>query len=219
MTSSIARAAALTVAVLADDPLDGEGAEAYLLGSPGLGLLPLSQVADADVLLALTTTVSDSILDRMANVRACHGAVLVADAMTLDQLRRALDCGTLGVLRRRDAGLAAIVAEIAAVPGRSTRPANVRAAILDRHRASAARDEDDEEYRERREYEVLRLMASGLGNEEIATTLRYSSHTVKKIVREILARSRTRNRTHAVAIALRSGLLSTKDLTLTQRHN
>lgn len=57
------------------------------------------------------------------------------------------------------------------------------------------------------EREVLRLMAEGLDTVQIARTLSYSERTVKNIIQKLLIRLQLRNRPHAVAYALRNGLL------------
>jgi len=54
---------------------------------------------------------------------------------------------------------------------------------------------------------VLRLMAEGHGNAGIARLLHCSEHTVKNVVYEIMARLQARNRAHAVARAVRHGLI------------
>ncbi|MFR9787477.1 LuxR C-terminal-related transcriptional regulator [Streptomyces sp. MB22_4] len=58
-----------------------------------------------------------------------------------------------------------------------------------------------------RQLSVLRLMAEGHGNAGIARLLHCSEHTVKNVVYEIMARLGARNRAHAVARAVRHGLI------------
>ena len=58
-----------------------------------------------------------------------------------------------------------------------------------------------------RETEVLKLAADGLETKEIAEVLCYSPRTVKSILHDITNRFQLRNRTHAVAFALREGLI------------
>ena len=59
----------------------------------------------------------------------------------------------------------------------------------------------------RRELGVLRLVAHGLGNKEIASELGISSHTVKYHLASLLAKLGVHTRTEAVTIGLRKGLV------------
>ena len=59
-----------------------------------------------------------------------------------------------------------------------------------------------------REVQVLRLVAAGKTNQEIATTLFRSQNTVANHVRNILGKTQAANRTEASAFALRHGLLT-----------
>lgn len=59
----------------------------------------------------------------------------------------------------------------------------------------------------RREVQVLRLMAAGKTNQEIATALFRSPNTVANHVRNILGKTQTANRAEASAFAVRHGLL------------
>ncbi|MGW2544875.1 response regulator [Kitasatospora sp. NPDC001574] len=58
-----------------------------------------------------------------------------------------------------------------------------------------------------REEEVLRSMATGLSNPEIADSLTVSLETVKTHVGNVLSKLGAQNRTHAVVIAYESGLV------------
>ncbi|KQV14805.1 MULTISPECIES: response regulator transcription factor [unclassified Kitasatospora] len=58
-----------------------------------------------------------------------------------------------------------------------------------------------------REEEVLRLVATGLSNPEIAESLTVSQETVKTHVGNVLTKLGAQNRTHAVVIAYESGLV------------
>ncbi|MDQ3107442.1 MAG: response regulator transcription factor [Actinomycetota bacterium] len=58
-----------------------------------------------------------------------------------------------------------------------------------------------------REIEVLRLVADGLDTAEIAGSLAYSERTIKNIIHDVTARLNLRNRSHAVAYAVRQGLI------------
>ena len=63
-----------------------------------------------------------------------------------------------------------------------------------------------------REHEVLRLIALGLSNEEIAVAEYVSMATVKTHVRHILMKTNSRDRVQAVLCAYRNGLVTTEEL-------
>jgi len=54
---------------------------------------------------------------------------------------------------------------------------------------------------------VLRLLAEGIDTLEIAQQLSYSERTVRNIIHGMLTRMKLRNRVHAVAYALRNGVI------------
>jgi DNA-binding NarL/FixJ family response regulator len=58
-----------------------------------------------------------------------------------------------------------------------------------------------------REVEVLRLISRGMDTAEIARQLSYSERTVKNIFYHFANQHKLRNRPHAVAYAVRSGLI------------
>lgn len=58
-----------------------------------------------------------------------------------------------------------------------------------------------------RELQVLRMLAEGLGNKEIAWQLGISEHTVKFHVASILGKLHASTRTEAVALGMRQGLV------------
>jgi two-component system NarL family response regulator len=58
-----------------------------------------------------------------------------------------------------------------------------------------------------RELEVLRLVARGMRNKEIAAELKISGETVEGHVKNILAKLSVHDRTEAVAVAIRRGIV------------
>jgi DNA-binding NarL/FixJ family response regulator len=58
-----------------------------------------------------------------------------------------------------------------------------------------------------REREILRLLADGMSNADVAAKLFISQETVKSHVRHILTKLEADTRTHAVAIALRTAII------------
>ena len=59
-----------------------------------------------------------------------------------------------------------------------------------------------------RELEVLRLVAEGLSNKEIADVLSISTHTVARHVTNIMRKLDAANRAQAATMAFRRGLLA-----------
>ena len=58
-----------------------------------------------------------------------------------------------------------------------------------------------------REVDVLRLIAGGNANKEVAAKLSLTEETVKSHVRNVLAKLGANDRTHAVAIAIKRGII------------
>jgi two-component system, NarL family, response regulator YdfI len=58
-----------------------------------------------------------------------------------------------------------------------------------------------------REIEILRMIAEGLGNKEIASKLSISDHTVKFHISSIFAKLSASNRAEAVTLGIRHGLI------------
>ena len=54
---------------------------------------------------------------------------------------------------------------------------------------------------------MLRLVAEGLDTGEIAKELAYSERTIKNVIHDVTSRLNLRNRSQAVAYALREGLI------------
>ena len=59
-----------------------------------------------------------------------------------------------------------------------------------------------------REAQVLELLAEGLNNREIGDGLYLSEETVKSHVKTLLEKLHARSRAHAVALAIRGGLIA-----------
>ena len=202
---------------MAGDPLDRQGVIAHLRAFPGITLLPPDGLDRADVVLVLTGEVSE---ETLCLVRAAAGQapdrqrrfVLVCDGITEAQLLHVLGWGLVSVLLREDADYNRIVrAVVNASAGRVVMPGEAGGWLQSRLQA-VARDTLGPRGLDiagfyAREVDVLRLLAEGLDTREIAGRLNYSERTVRNIIHGALTRLKLRNRTHAVAHALRSGVL------------
>ena len=129
-----------------------------------------------------------------------------------DYLLAALDAGASGFLLKNARpetlidGVRAIAAGEALLAPELTRAVIERAVSRDRAGAAAPASVIPEQLTER-EVEVLRLMAEGLSNDEIAQRLVVGRATVKTHVSNVLMKLSLRDRVQAVAFAYRSGLV------------
>jgi DNA-binding NarL/FixJ family response regulator len=102
-----------------------------------------------------------------------------------------------------------------AVHGEAAITPSLGGRILDEFRriSQLSRDEPQEKIESltNREREILKLVASGATNNEIARKLNVSIHTVKTHIRKILAKLHKVRRYDAASYALREGLIPTGD--------
>jgi len=122
----------------------------------------------------------------------------------------AVEAGASGYLLK-DAGIEELLAGIRAVAaGEALMSPMVAARLLDRVRARS-RPTPHDAYLARelseRELEVLRLIADGRDNGEIASALVISPKTVKNHISNILAKLQMENRIQAAVYAVRSGIV------------
>ena len=129
-----------------------------------------------------------------------------------DYLLEALDAGASGFLLKNSPpehlvyGVRAIAAGEALLAPELTRAVIERAVATDRVRTPAPSGAEPDQLTPR-EVEVLRLMAQGLSNDEIADLLGVGRATVKTHVSNVLMKLALRDRVQAVVYAYRSGLV------------
>jgi DNA-binding NarL/FixJ family response regulator len=208
---------ATAVAVLARDLVTQEGASARLAAHPEVTVLAPDQCSRAGVLLLITTAVAEDDLQLME--RAYHQSpgrglrvVVVAYSMNEQHILRAVRSGLVGLLYRQDSGYDQIIEAILdADASRAQLPQATLRHLIDQVRTARngalAAAEVPAAGLASREVEVLRLISDGLDTTEVAAKLNYSERTVKNIVHAVVVRQKLRNRTHAVAYALRAGAL------------
>jgi DNA-binding NarL/FixJ family response regulator len=142
--------------------------------------------------------------------------VLILTTFGLDQyIIEALRAGASGFLLK-DAPTHEVVAAVRAVAaGDAVLSTAVTRQLLDqvarRLPAPVSRDTDELNLLTEREHEVLRMLANGLSNAEIATVLVVSDATVKSHVSHILGKLGLRDRVQAVIYAYETGLISPTD--------
>ncbi|MGW2993043.1 helix-turn-helix transcriptional regulator [Streptomyces sp. NPDC001193] len=158
-------------------------------------------------------------LDVLRTVRdtpARPDVVLVAGELAPEGALHAIAAGARGLLRRREADVTRLSrAVLAASRGDCTLPPDLLDRLLERSgaggRAGGGAERGTDPWAAAglsdRERSVLRLVADGHETNEIAKQLCYSPRTVTSVVHDITQRFRLRNRAHAVAYAMRVGLL------------
>lgn len=206
----------VTVSVLAGDRIIGEGTVSYLMSCPSIKVLSVDKQQDAEVVLAIVDTVNEETLRLMERAARASARpprfVLIGEDMRERHLLRALSWGPVSVIPRREADFDSVVQCILeARDGKVQLPASAVGWLV--HHYRSVRQEMLDEYGvtparlAAREVEVLRLLADGFGTREVAARLNYSERTIKTIIQSLLARLNMRNRTQAVAYAVKMGEL------------
>ncbi len=172
------------------------GESASLRPSPDLGAIDvlLFQADDGGLSRVLVATAGLPV--RLVGLVASHD-----DPAAFDLIQR----GVGAVLFRNQLGPQALAAAIGSVlNGNSALPAELVPLLLDRAARSGAGGPHP---LTDRELEVLRSLSRGDDTREIADAMGYSVRTVKNIVHDLLMKTNSRNRAHAVALATRQGLI------------
>ena len=139
--------------------------------------------------------------------------ILILTTFGLDEyIIDALRAGASGFLLK-DAPTHEVVAAVRAVAaGDAVLSATVTRQLLDqvarRLPAPVSRRPDDVDQLTEREHEVLRMLANGLSNHEIATALTISEATVKSHVSHLLGKLGLRDRVQAVIYAYETRLIT-----------
>jgi DNA-binding NarL/FixJ family response regulator len=149
---------------------------------------------------------------RSLQCRGFAGIVLVVADLDDAALLDIVSAGVSAVIRRGDATPDTLVRLIkATAAGEGTLPPDLLGRLLNRVSRLQQNVLQPRGWNlagmSARETEVLRLVADGLETREIAERLCYSPRTVKSILHDVTNRFQLRNRTHAVAFALREGLI------------
>jgi DNA-binding NarL/FixJ family response regulator len=202
------------VLVRATDPILQNGVCTALRTRPEVWLA--DEEADAASTVALVA--ADRFDDRAAHVlrtvqsRGYTRIVLVAAEMAESEILTAVESGVCAVARRSEATPDVLVRLVkAAAAGEGALPPDLLGRLLNRVSRLQRHVLEPRGLQlggiTTREGEVLKLVASGLSTQEIAEKLCYSQRTVKSILHDVTNRFQLKNRAHAVAYALREGLI------------
>ncbi|WP_049580314.1 helix-turn-helix transcriptional regulator [Streptomyces sp. SBT349] len=202
------------VHVHADDPISESGVVSQLRTAPELQVLDSAERDRAAVLLVVADTVDEQTVELLHRLRRTTTAHLVLVVSRVDDrgLATAVECGVVGLARRREATPATLVRAItSAARGEGSMPADLLGRLLEQMGRLQRQVLDPRGIPfsglDAREIEVLKLVADGYGTREIAQHLAYSERTVKNVLHDITSRLQLRNRSHAVAYAIREGLI------------
>jgi DNA-binding NarL/FixJ family response regulator len=200
--------------VYANDPVSQAGISAQLRPRPEIQVVEEADVDAAEVAVILADTLDEEMarVIRAVQRNGCPRVVAVVTKLDDSGLFNALEAGACGLVRREEATTERLVQVIqAAAKGDGSVPPDLLGRLLSQigtlqRQVLAPRGITMSGLTER-EIEVLRLVAEGSETAEIARRLSYSERTIKNIVHDITARLCLRNRAHAVAYAVRQGLI------------
>ena len=198
--------------ITAPDPLSQAGVAAELRGWSDIRLV--DDAEEATVAIVVADEVDDETLRVLRSAQRVGGprTVLVVTRIDDRGLLAAVEAGASGLLRRAEASGEALVSAVrVAAAGEGTLPNDLLGRLLHRighlqRQVLTPRGLTFGGLTER-EIEVLRLVAEGLDTGQIARRLCYSERTIKNVIHDVTSRLHLRNRSQAVAYAVREGLI------------
>jgi DNA-binding NarL/FixJ family response regulator len=204
----------IRVCVSAPDPLSRAGTISQLRAANDVVLADEDEIRDGGVALVVADEVDLETARTIRGLRrrGVDRIALLVGRLDDKGLLAAVEAGVGGVIRRSDATPHNLLSAIRAVAaGEGMLPPDLLGRLLDQvgqlqRQVLAPRGLTFSGLTER-ELSVLRLLADGHDTAEVGRQLYYSERTVKNIVHDVTSRLDLRNRTHAVAYALRQGLI------------
>jgi DNA-binding NarL/FixJ family response regulator len=202
----------VAICVCASDPVSHAGVASQLRPRPEVTLLDAGDER-ATVAVVVADSVDEETVQALRGLQrsSCH-VVLVVTHIDDTGLAAAVEAGVVGLVRRSESTPERLAKTVcAAARGEGSVPADLLGRLL----AQVGRLQRQLlnprgltlNGMSTREIEILRLIAEGLDTAEVAATLSYSERTVKNALHDITTRLQLRNRSHAVAYALKQGLI------------
>lgn len=203
-----------TVRVYARDPISEAGVTSALRPRPEVRVVGPDDAEAPEVVLVVVDVFDDETMNSLRFLRRNGEARVILVASQLDDrvLVDAVECGVVGLLRRSEATTDRLLSAIAAAAaGEGTVPPDLLGRLLDQVGRLQRTVLDPRGITfsglASREVEVLKLVADGWDTAQIAKELCYSERTVKNVLHDVTTRLQLRNRSHAVAYAVREGLI------------
>jgi DNA-binding NarL/FixJ family response regulator len=204
----------VSVYVDAWDPILKAGVVSHLRPRPEVKVLSETEKEGAEVTVVVVDRVDDQTMTLLKRLQRSSETrlVLVAGQLADGDVVAAAEAGVVALLRRHEATADRLVTAITgAACNEGTVPADLLGQLLGQvgalQRGVLAPRGLAFNGLATREIEVLRLVADGCDTAEIAGRLAYSERTVKNVLHDITSRLQLRNRSHAVAFAMRHGLI------------
>jgi DNA-binding NarL/FixJ family response regulator len=202
----------INVKVHAPDPVSRAGVAAELGQQSGMNLVENGEVVDVAIVAAEVVDDDAVRLVRSLQRTTCPRVLLVVTQVDDGGLYTAVEAGICGLIRRAEATPETLAKAVrSAAAGDGTVPPDLLGRLLEQIRRL---QEGVLEPRglnftglSDREIDVLRLVADGCDTSEIAKQLAYSERTIKNVIQGVTSRLHLRNRSHAVAYAVRQGLI------------
>jgi DNA-binding NarL/FixJ family response regulator len=214
--------ARVAVRIFADDLILEAGVKSHLRTRPEITLLaePCDTGGDPVVNLVVTEMLDESTLQTLQRIRAgmtagastAVPAVLLVGRIEVNDLPQAAACGVRALLYRHLATPDRIVSTIvAAANGEGVIPGDLLSHLLTQvgqlHREFLNPTGMTLSGLTARETQILKLASEGYDTAGIARRVGFSERTVKSLLHGVVVRYGLRNRTHAVAHAIREGMV------------
>jgi DNA-binding NarL/FixJ family response regulator len=202
------------VRVRATDPVSEAGVASQLRVQHDLEVLSSDSPARPDVVVLVADRVDEPTATTIRVTRDAGGPRVVLIVGTVDgvEVLSAVEAGVAAIVRRSEATPDRLCTAIrAAATGDGHLPPDLLGRLLqqvgDAQRKLTTPTGLTFGGLTQRELTVLRLIADGYSTSEIATRMAYSERTIKNSIHDLVSRFHLRNRTHAVAFAVRQGLI------------
>lgn len=206
--------APITTYIHGADPISQAGVVSQLRGRPEVRIVEEARLDQATVAIVVTETIDESATRILHGLRRGDLPHLIVVATSIDDagLVTAAESGVAGLIRRLDATPENLVRVITRVnSGEGEVPGDMLGRLMTQlgrlQRQVLTPRGLTFTGLTPREVQVLRLVADGHDTSEIAQELCYSERTVKNVLHDLTTRLQLRNRSHAVAYALREGLI------------
>ena len=204
----------IQVWIYAEDPISQAGVSSQLRARPEVQLVAAGELDQAEVAVVVAETIDENIVRVLRAIQrgSAPKTVLIGAVLDEEGIVIAAEAGVSALLRRSEVTSDRLVGVIAKVrAGQAELPADLLAGLLGQvgklqRQILAPRGLRFSGLTER-EIQVLRLVAEGQDTGEIARQLAFSERTIKSILHDVTTRLQLRNRSHAVAYAVREGLI------------